>query len=153
MPPKRWQRPHARERRLLEFSELGEAVAWVAEALTDLMRREPLASVALLTPNPARSISWYDALDRSEVPSISLVDDQDFSFSPGIEVTDIRSSKGLEFDYVIVLDVDSDHFPDSANARHLLHVGATRAAHQLWFVSTGQPSPLLPDSLAGFLEA
>ena len=121
----------------LEFSELGEAVAWVAEALTDLMRREPLASVALLTPNPARSISWYDALDRSEVPSISLVDDQDFSFSPGIEVTDIRSSKGLEFDYVIVLDVDSDHFPDSANARHLLHVGATRAAHQLWFVSTG----------------
>jgi len=137
----------------LAFTELGEAVAWIAEALTDLMRREPLASVALLTPNTGRALSWYEALDRSEVPSISLVDDQDFSFSPGIEVTDIRSSKGLEFDYVILLDADTEHFPDSANARHLLHVGATRAAHQLWFVSTGQPSLLLPDSLAGILEA
>jgi DNA helicase-2/ATP-dependent DNA helicase PcrA len=137
----------------LAFSELGEAVAWVAEALTDLMRREPLASVALLTPSLARAINWYDALDRSEVPSLSLVDDQDFSFAPGIEVTDIRASKGLEFDYVLLLDVDIENFPDSANARHLLHVGATRAAHQLWFVSTGRPSSLLPESLAGILEA
>ena len=135
----------------LAFDELGEAVAWLAEALADVMRREALASVALLTPTTSLALSWYDALDRSEVPSINLVDDQDFSFAPGIEVTDIRSSKGLEFDYVILLDVDTAHFPDTANARHLLHVGATRAAHQLWFVSTAQPSTLLPDTLVGIL--
>jgi len=29
----------------------------------------------------------------------------------------------------------------------LLHVGATRAAHQLWLVCSGTPSPLLPSEL------
>jgi hypothetical protein len=29
-------------------------------------------------------------------------------------------------------------------ARRLLHVGATRAVHQLWLTSVGTPSPLLP---------
>ena len=27
---------------------------------------------------------------------------------------------------------------------HRLHIGATRAAHQLWIASTGIPSPILP---------
>ena len=29
-------------------------------------------------------------------------------------------------------------------SRHLLHIGMTRAAHQLWILVTGTPSPLLP---------
>jgi DNA helicase-2/ATP-dependent DNA helicase PcrA len=136
----------------LAFGELGEAVAWVAEALTDLVRREPLASVALLAPTLARGAAWFKALERSEVPNIHMVDDQDFSFAPGIEVTDIRSSKGLEFDYVLVLDADDEAFPVTASARHLLHVATTRAAHQLWFISTGRPSLLLPASLSGLLD-
>jgi DNA helicase-2/ATP-dependent DNA helicase PcrA len=32
-------------------------------------------------------------------------------------------------------------------ARHLLHIGVTRAAHQLWLVSTGEPSSLIPKAL------
>ena len=32
-------------------------------------------------------------------------------------------------------------------ARHLLHIGVTRAAHQLWLVSTGEPSSLIPSAL------
>ena len=32
-------------------------------------------------------------------------------------------------------------------ARHLMHIGVTRAAHQLWLVSTGEPSPLIPAAL------
>ena len=32
-------------------------------------------------------------------------------------------------------------------ARHLLHIGVTRAAHQLWLVSTGEVSPLVPAAL------
>jgi DNA helicase-2/ATP-dependent DNA helicase PcrA len=133
----------------LRFTSMGQGVAWLAQALGDLVRREPSAYVALLTLDLEDAISWYQALERAEVPHIELIADQDFSFSPGIEVTDIRSSKGLEFDYVILLAVDSDRFgPDDAN-RTLLHVGATRAAHQLWIVSTSCPSPLIPAGLPG----
>ena len=65
-------------------------------------------------------------------------------FKPGIDVTDVRQVKGLEFDYVILVDVTASQYPADDESRHLLHIGATRAAHQLWVVSTGTPSPLLP---------
>jgi DNA helicase-2/ATP-dependent DNA helicase PcrA len=132
----------------LAFGDMGEAVTWLAPALTDLMAREPNANVALLTSDLDQAREWYEVFERAEVPNLGLVDDQDFSFAPGIEVTDIRSSKGLEFDYVAVLGVDARHFGLQPSARHLLHVGATRAAHQLWLVSTDVPSPLIPDGLS-----
>ncbi|TNF27638.1 MAG: DNA helicase UvrD [Deltaproteobacteria bacterium] len=133
----------------LAFDDMGSAVTWLAPALTDLMAREPTANVALLAPDLGTAREWYGVFDRAEVPHLALVDDQDFSFAPGVEVTDIRSSKGLEFDYVVLLSVDAPHYPRQPAARHMLHVGATRAAHQLWLVSTGVPSPLIPEGLAG----
>ena len=57
---------------------------------------------------------------------------QDFRFAPGIEITEVDQVKGLEFDYVILLDASAEHYPDDARSRRLLHVGATRAVHQLW---------------------
>jgi len=133
----------------LKFPGMGEAVTFLSRAITDLVHREPLANIALLTADVGDAVEWYQFLDRSEVPNLSLVDDQDFSFAPGVEVTDIRSSKGLEFDYVVVLGVDRQNFPATPASRHLLHVACTRAAHQLWLVSTGVPSPLIPDGLMG----
>src|SRR6185295_10572127 len=32
----------------------------------------------------------------------------------------------------------------TVEARHLMHIGATRAAHQLWCISLGTPSPPPP---------
>jgi DNA helicase II / ATP-dependent DNA helicase PcrA len=55
--------------------------------------------------------------------------------------------KGLEFDYVLCMDVNASNYPDTLEARHLLHIAATRAAHQLWLVVTAEPSPLLPRDL------
>jgi DNA helicase-2/ATP-dependent DNA helicase PcrA len=55
--------------------------------------------------------------------------------------------KGLEFDYVVLVEVSDASYPSEDEARHLLHIGATRAAHQLWIVVSGKPSPLLPEDL------
>jgi DNA helicase-2/ATP-dependent DNA helicase PcrA len=38
-------------------------------------------------------------------------------------------------------------FPADDEMRHLFHIAATRAAHQLWIIVTGKPSPLLPSRL------
>ena len=72
-----------------------------------------------------------------------LVSEQNFAFSAGIEVCDVAQSKGLEFDYVILLDVSDVNYPATPAARRILHVGATRAAHQLWVTTVGKASPLL----------
>jgi DNA helicase-2/ATP-dependent DNA helicase PcrA len=71
----------------------------------------------------------------------------EFSFRPGVEVTEIRQVKGLEYDYVVLVDVNASTYPTDDESRHLLHIGATRAAHQLWLVSSGAPSLLIPAQL------
>jgi DNA helicase-2/ATP-dependent DNA helicase PcrA len=129
------------------FSAAGECAEFLSHALKELVRNEPDASVALLARHPEQARLAYEALARAEVPSLRLVADQDFSFSAGIDVTDVRQSKGLEFDIVILLEVSDASYPASDDARRLLHVAMTRAAHQLWITYVGAPSPLLPDSL------
>jgi DNA helicase-2/ATP-dependent DNA helicase PcrA len=125
------------------FTDRGGCVAFLADALQSLASREPLASVAVLAPTPAASAAFYEGLAKNDLLSVRRVENQDFTFAPGIEVTEIEQVKGLEFDYVILVDADAVHYPDSALARRLLHVGATRAIHQLWLACVGAPSPLL----------
>jgi DNA helicase-2/ATP-dependent DNA helicase PcrA len=125
----------------------GAAVAFLAEALRPLFAREPRATVAILARHAELADRYYEGLRRAEVPSLRRVSHQDFCFRPGVEVTDIRQVKGLEFDYVIVVDVNATSFGMDDESRHLLHIAATRAMHQLWLVVTGTPSPLLPPAL------
>jgi DNA helicase-2/ATP-dependent DNA helicase PcrA len=131
------------------FPGTGAAVAFLAEALRPLMSREPRATVAVLARHPEQADRYYDGLKRAEVPALRRVRAQDFSFLPGIEVTDIRQVKGLEFDYVVMVDANATTFPADDEARHLFHIGATRAAHQLWLIVTASPSPLIPEALIG----
>ncbi len=134
---------------LHRFSDPGQAVGFLGETLRDLAVREPLANVAVIARHIDQARIYYDGLKKSEIPRLSLVVDEDFSFAPGVEVTEVRQVKGLEFDYVILVEVNSESYPNTEESRHLLHVGATRAAHQLWLVSTGRPAPILPEWLTG----
>jgi DNA helicase-2/ATP-dependent DNA helicase PcrA len=132
---------------LHRFPDAGAAVAFLGQALRDLALSEPRASVAVVARDPERADVYFAGLERSEVPRLTRVRAQDFSFRAGVEVTDIRQVKGLEFDYVVLVDVTVSQYPVDDESRHLLHIGATRAAHQLWLVSPGEPSRLLPDDL------
>ena len=85
---------------------------------------EALATVGL------RAAYRVQALDADEVPVFTA-----------------EGVKGLEFDYVVLLEVGRASYPTTDESRHLLHIAATRAAHQLWVTSTGEPSTLLPQSL------
>ena len=128
---------------LFRFTDRGACVAFLADALRELARSEPLASVAILTPSAEQSALYHEGLERSELPGLRRVEKQDFSFAPGVEITEIEQAKGLEFDYVVLVDASAEHYHDDPRARRRLHVGATRAVHQLWVTCLGTPSPLL----------
>ncbi|MEO0601555.1 MAG: UvrD-helicase domain-containing protein, partial [Myxococcota bacterium] len=128
---------------LFRFTDDGASVAFLADSLKELVRAEPLASVVLLSPSPEVSGMYYAGLSRSEVPRLRRVTRQDFTFAPGIEIAEVATVKGLEFDYVVVLEASARYYPDNPEARRLLHVASTRAIHQLWLVSVGTPSPIL----------
>jgi DNA helicase II / ATP-dependent DNA helicase PcrA len=133
---------------LFRFTDHGACVAFLADALKELSGKERLASVAVLTSSRELSALYHRGLMNSEVPRLRRVERQDFTFAPGVEVTEIEQVKGLEFDYVILVELSSANFPDTPAARRLLHVGATRAVHQLWLTSVATPSVLVRNQMA-----
>jgi len=132
---------------LFRFAHSGDAVGHLAEALRDLTASEPRASVAIVSRYSEQADVYYRGLRNAEVANLRRIAEQDFPFKAGIDVTDVRQVKGLEFDYVVLIEASSASYPEDDEARHLLHIAATRAAHQLWVSTTGDPSPLLPESL------
>ena len=121
-----------------------EAVAFLelAQMLRDLLEREPAASVAVLARDAATAERFATAL--GDLPQARCVLDGAFGFEAGIDVTTVDAVKGLEFDYVVVPDVDATSYPAEAVARRRLYVACTRAAFQLYIAELGTPSPIVP---------
>ncbi len=132
---------------LFRFGDHGACVAFLAEELRELLRSEPNANVALLTPDAAISELYFEGLSRAELPELRRVIDQRFAFAPGIDIVEAQEVKGLEFDYVILIEASARYWPDSPHHRRLLHVASTRAVHQLWLTSVGTPSSILPEAV------
>ena len=132
---------------LFSFASAGEVVAFLADALKDLARAEPYANVALVARFPQQADVYFEGLERAEVPRVRRVAKQDFTWDPGFDVTDVRQTKGLEFDEVILLETTQTSYPATPQARHALYVGATRAAHQLWCTASEKPSAVVEEAL------
>jgi DNA helicase-2/ATP-dependent DNA helicase PcrA len=128
---------------LFTFASPGEAVAFLADALKQLTREEPEANVALVARFGPQADVYYEGLVRAEVPNVRRVSKQDFTWEPGVDVTDVRQTKGLEFDEVVLLETSAPTYPTTNQARHALSVAATRAAHQLWCTTSEKASPLV----------
>ncbi|HEY1691063.1 MAG TPA: 3'-5' exonuclease [Polyangiaceae bacterium] len=128
---------------LFSFATPGESVAWLADVLKQLARDEPDANVALVARFPQQAELYYEGLERAEVPNVRRVARQDFSWDPGVDVTDVRQTKGLEFDEVVLLETTAASYPATPQARHALYVGATRASHQLWCIASDEASRLV----------
>ncbi|MNI88799.1 Helicase IV [compost metagenome] len=62
----------------------------------------------------------------------NLINGDKTQYEGGISVLPVYLSKGLEFDAVIVTDVDQEHY--GAGDAKLLYVGCTRALHELWLL-------------------
>jgi ATP-dependent DNA helicase UvrD/PcrA len=120
-----------------------QAHLFLAGTLRDLLDREPHASAAVIAAS-AEAARRFHAL-IAELPQARLVLNGEFSFDPGIDVTDVDDVKGLEFDYVVVPDATAAAYPVTNEARRRLHVAVTRASHQLWIVAGGPPTRLVED--------
>jgi DNA helicase-2/ATP-dependent DNA helicase PcrA len=132
---------------LFRFTDHGAAVSFLADTLRGLASDEPLANVALVTPNVSLSEMYESGLRQAGVPRVRRVIDEQFAFTPGIEIVEAPSVKGMEFDYVILVEPSAMNYSDTPSARRLLHVGVTRAIHQLWITCVGTPSAVLRAAL------
>jgi DNA helicase-2/ATP-dependent DNA helicase PcrA len=127
---------------VLGFTTEADLHRWVVAEAIALNEQDPTASLCVVTRKLPAARRLADAL-RGHVPC-KLVLDGEFTYHRGADVTTIDHVKGLEFDYVIVADVDTKTFADTPESRRALYVATTRARHQLALAYTGQPSSLLP---------
>lgn len=125
-----------------KFQFPGEASAhlFLAGALKDLLDAEPHATVAVIAATPEMAARFYPLVEG--LPNSRLVQRGEFPFTSGLDVTDVDSVKGLEWDYVIVPDASALHWAATDDGRRRLHVAVTRASHQLWLVAPGTWTPL-----------
>ncbi len=124
------------------FPNEGQMAVFLTETLTQLMSDEPLASVAVLTKDAEYAVTLYKLM--RDIPKVRLIEHGQFDFKAGIDITPASEVKGLEFDYVIIPDASRGVYIDKPEDRRLLHVAATRAIHQLWVISVGYESAILP---------
>ncbi|MBL8913987.1 MAG: ATP-binding domain-containing protein, partial [Archangium sp.] len=127
---------------LFQFPGEGAAHLFLAGVLKDLLDAEPHASVAVITSSPDTARRFFPLIEG--LPNTRLVERGEFPFTPGVDVTDVDSVKGLEWDYVVIPDTNAAHWPGTDEGRRRLHVAVTRASHQLWLISPGTWSPLVP---------
>lgn len=130
------------------FPNEGVAYAALSDALSNLLLVEKLASIAVICSDQESAANLYKGM-KHNIPGVRFVPDGEFSFRPGIDVTDVAQVKGLEFDYVIIPDANAREYPVNDVSRRALHVAVTRAVHQLWVLSIGRRSDLLPSSQQG----
>ena len=112
---------------LFRFAHSGDAVGFLAESLRDLARAEPRASIAVIARYPEQADLYFEGLVNAEVPNVRRVADQDFPFKPGVDVTDVRQVKGLEFDYVVLVEVNTATYPDERRGAPLCCTSPPRA--------------------------
>ncbi|MBP1904882.1 DNA helicase-2/ATP-dependent DNA helicase PcrA [Paenibacillus turicensis] len=115
---------------LLKPIEVKAVQAQVLANLQQLMSGD-YRTAAILTRTLAEARSLYSFLIDSRI-EVNLIDGDRGEYRGGISVLPVYLSKGLEFDAVIVTDVDTAHY--SEQDAKLLYVGCTRALHELWIL-------------------
>jgi len=127
--------------RLAAADEQG-AVTLLAARLATLRDGFPASAVAVLCLRPATAHRLARLLPPSLSPRLAL--SGDLSIIPGLQLTTVAQAKGMELDVVVIPDADATSYPDTPPARRTLYVACTRARQELWVVSPGTPSSLLP---------
>ncbi len=126
-----------------------ETIATAKSILADYFENHPKALVAVVSRYKAEADRAFQALKSSGLMQVRRHERDDFSFEPGIVVTNAHQVKGLEFTAVLILNPSTGQYRDDHENRMLLHVAITRAADHLWVVGH-QPMAYGLESSKGF---
>ncbi|MFQ5449012.1 MAG: 3'-5' exonuclease [Nitrospinaceae bacterium] len=103
----------------------------------DLRKQDPFQLVAVLCRYPRQAMELKEDL-RDMIPEgLRLGYRNQFSFEPGVIVTNVHQVKGLEFDAVCIVEPSESNYPHlRPESRNLLYVAITRAQDGLLLVGT-----------------
>lgn len=101
-------------------------------------------TVALVCRNKDHVKQTYDRVIKYEkYLERDIVDYTLNDYKTGLLILTVEDAKGLEFDTVILLDINAKTYPNTELSTRLLYVAITRSLHRLIVVENSNRSPLL----------
>ncbi|WP_187385768.1 HelD family protein [Gorillibacterium timonense] len=120
-----------------------ERQAVLAETVSAILAEGGMNTVAVITRTAEEATEAHDSLLRQGMTT-NLIHAGNLRYEGGLSVVPVYLAKGLEFDAVILTDVDERHYLSDTRDAKLLYVASTRALHRLDVLYSGEPSKLLP---------
>lgn len=102
----------------------------------------PYNTIAVVTRTEEEASQLHQELLQAGLDA-ALIHSAQREYKGGLSVLPVYLTKGLEFDAVLLTDVDQAHYEHTAQDAKLLYVGCTRALHELWLIYADQPSALI----------
>ncbi|PDY46640.1 DNA helicase UvrD [Bacillus pseudomycoides] len=116
------------------------------------MQNENVKTIAVIgrTDDECRDI--YIKLTATGITA-NVIEANQSKYEGGISVVPVYLAKGLEFDAVLLVDVDEVHYKGTKHDAKLLYVGCTRSLHDLRIFYSGEASPLIQGIQEEFYES
>lgn len=125
---------------IIECADDVDYEAQLRMAVEEALEAECLA--AIIAPDARRMTKFETMLEG--LPIVTPARKEAIG-ERGVLLLDIRLAKGLEFDQVIVPDVQQRIYPDETLARHRLYTAISRATRKVTLIANGKLTRLLPD--------
>ena len=116
------------------------------------MQNENVKTIAIIGRTDEECREIYEKLRASGIAA-NVIEANQRKYVGGISVVPVYLAKGLEFDAVLLIDVDDRHYKGTNHDAKLLYVGCTRALHDLRIFYSGEASPLIQGIHPEFFES
>ncbi|MCP4348179.1 MAG: AAA family ATPase [Desulfobacterales bacterium] len=111
-----------------------ETVQQTGNILKTYLENRPNALVGVVCRYKADADRIFDGLKHFGIANLRRHERDDFSFHPGVIVTNAHQVKGLEFSAVIIINPSKEQYRNDRESRMLLHVVISRASDRLWII-------------------
>ncbi|HHT7191495.1 TPA: HelD family protein, partial [Bacillus cereus] len=105
------------------------------------LQHKDVKTIAVIGRTDDECRDMYEKLTNAGL-TVNVIEADQSKYEGGISVVPVYLAKGLEFDSVILTDVDEEHYKNTKHDAKLLYVGCTRSLHDLWIFHGGEASPL-----------
>lgn len=132
---------HGKEPEIISTVDYAEALR-ISLKLIDNIFKNGFKTIAVIcrTDDEAKTVS--DLLSK-HIDVVRINGEKDVDFINGVMIMPIQMSKGLEFDAVILWDVNNEKYISCDSDIKLLYVAITRALHELYVLYSGKISELI----------
>ena len=133
---------HGEYPKILRFKQVEEEFSGIIDFIS-VFRKSNYQSLGIICKTEAQSKNLAEKL-QLYIENVYFLSSQSSAFINGVVITSAHMAKGLEFDEVIIPQVEDENY-NSAIDRSMLYVAVTRAMHQLILTYSGKLSRFIPE--------